>query len=471
MYIRRKQAGVAAVLTLLAAMPLAAQVGGYGGMGGFGGMASGAGFGEARPDVPSVRPWLSVNGSASRYHGGSGSTDTRTRYGSGIVGGVSVARAWARTSLVGSYMAAGYLMNPYKAYSTGSGLSQVVGLQVMHQATQRIAVSFSGFGGSSNGGYGVGGGLGGFGGMGPLGTSPTSSPSQGQINSSNINLGFQNLANNGLVDNELFNARVNFAGVNAGVSYTPDQRNIFSFSVGASRVRRALSYLAGLNNLGAGAGYTRVLTEKMSTGVSYSLGMFEYPGYYGGNQIHSLGWNLGYRINPKTSFSLHAGGFLYRVNSIGTVVLPPQLAAILGTPTIEQINDFSFRGVMGGASLSRTLRVGSAGVSYSRGANPGYGLLFPTLQETVAVNYGLGGTRYSVGTSGSYSRGKSISSISGLTHSKAVMVFASYRILGSLHVTGSASQYWFAASSLSKQRNLTANVGIAFSPGSYPLWF
>jgi hypothetical protein len=465
-----KQAGFVAGLILLVTIPAAAQVGGYGGMGGFGGIASGHGLGGARPDVPSVRPWLSVSGGASRFY--DDTRDDKTRYGAGISGGVSVGKAWARTSLSGSYMTGGSLVTPYKYYGAGTGMSHVFGLQVMHQVTQRLAASVSTFGGSSNGGYGsVGGGLGGFGGMGPVGTSITASPSQGQINSSNIDLGFQNLTDNGLVDDELFYSRVNFAGVNAGVSYTADQRNVFSFRVGASRVRRALNYLAGLNTLGAGASYTRVLTEKLSTGASYSVGTFEYPGYYGGNQVHSVGWNIGYRINPKTSFSMHAGGFLYRVNNIGTVTLPPELAAILGTPAIQQINNYSYRGVSGGVSISRSFRVGSAGASYSRGANPGYGLLFPTLRESVSVSYGLGGNRYSVGTSGHYSRGNSISAIAGKTSSKAVAAFASYRLLGSLHVTGSASQYWLGASPISNRRIVSANVGIAFSPGSYPLWF
>jgi hypothetical protein len=351
-------------------------------------------------------------------------------------------------------------------------MSHVFGLQVMHQVTQRVAASFSSFGGSSNGGYGsVGGGLGGFGGLGPVGTSATVNPSQGQINSSNIDLGFQNLADNGLVDDELFFSRVKFVGVNAGVSYTADQRNVFSFSAGASRVRRALNYLAGLNSMGTGASYTRVLTEQLSTGASYRFGTFEYPGYYGGNQVHSANWHLGYRINPRTSFGMRAGGFLYRVNNIGTVALPPELAAILGTSTIQQINDSSYRGVSGGVSISRSFRVGSASVNYNRGANPGYGLLFPTLRETVSLHYGLGGNRYSLGASGNYSRGNSISSIEGSTSNKAVAAFASYRLLGSLHFTGSASQYWMDASSMSKRRGFSARVGIAFSPGSYPLWF
>lgn len=465
-----KQAGRLAALISLAAIPAVAQIGGFGGMGGFGGIASGGGVGEARPDVPSVRPWVNVSGSAARYY--NNSVDKETRYGAAISAGLNVGRAWARTSLTGSYMTGGSFVNPYKDSGVGSGMSHVFGLQVLHQATQRLATSFSAFGGSSNGGYGtVGGGLGGFGGLGAVGTSITANPSQGQVSSSNIDLGFQNLGDNGLVDNELFFARVNFVGANAGISYTPDQRNVFSLNVGAGRVRRALNYLVGLNNYGAGAGYTRVLTEKLTTGVSYSFGTFEYPGYYGGNQVHSLNWNVGYRLNSKTSFSMYAGGFLYRVNNIGTVTLPAELAAILGTPTIQQINNWSYHGVGGGASISRAFRVGSASASYHRGANPGYGLLFPTLQQSVSVNYGLGGNRYSIGTAGHYSRGSSISAISGSTNSKAVVVFASYRLLGSLHFTAAASEFWLGASSTSKNRAMSANVGLAFSPGSYPLWF
>ena len=466
-----KQAGFAAGLILLVAIPAAAQVGGYGGMGGFGGIASGAGFGESRPDVPSVRPWLNVTGSASRFHDGSG--DRPTGYGASAAGGVSVAKAWARTTLVGSYRAGGFLLNPYRNRfsGNGTGLSQVVGVQAVHQVSQRLAVSVSVMGGSSNGGYGVGGGIGGFGGTYPMGTFATASPSQGQILSSNIDLGLEDMEDNGLVDNELFSTRVNYVGLNGGVSYTADQRNIFSFSGGTSRVRRALSYLVGLNSYGAGAGYTRVLTEKMSTGVHYRFGTFEYPGYYGGNQVHTVGWSLRYRFNSKTSLGVHAGGFLYRVNNIGTIVLAPELAAILGTPTIQQVNDYSFRSASGGVSLSRSLRVGRASAAYNRGANPGNGLLFPTLRETVTVRYSIGGSKFSAATSAHYSTGKSISQLSGSSSTKALIAAASYRLLGSMHVTGSVGEYWTAASTLRGPRSLSAHVGIAFSPGSYPLWF
>ncbi len=470
MYIRRKHAGLAAVLMLLVAIPTAAQVGGYGGMGGFGGLISGAGFGAASPDVPSVRPWLSVNGNVIRYYDGIGSPP-RNSYGSSIGGGVSVSKAWARTSLVGSYTAGGFLVNPYKRYGTSSGISQVVGLQVMRQVSQRLAVSVSGFGGSSNGGYGVGAGLGGIGNFAPVGISPTVNPSQGQTNSSNIDLGFQNFGDNGLVDNELFDTRVNFVGVNAGGSYTPDQRNIFSFSGGASQVRRSLSYLVGLNSLGGGAGYTRVLTQSLTMGASYRFGSFEYPGYYGGNQVHSAGLSVGYRINPKTSFSVHAGGYIYRVNNVGTIVLPPEMAAILGQSTVQQVNDTRFTGMSAGASLTRSLRVGAAGLTYNRGARPGNGLIFPTEQETVALNYSVGKSRYSLGTAGYFSRGKSISNIAGTTQTKTLLGFFSLRVFGSLHFSSSVSHRWVDAGLFPSRRLLSANAGLAFSPGAFPMWF
>lgn len=446
-----------------------AQVGGFGGIGGFGGMASGVGFGEVRPDVPSVRPWVTVSGSATKELDVPGAD--KLLYGSSIAGGVAASKSWARTAVVASYTAAGFLTNPYGNYIGASGVSQVAGVQVIHQVSQKMSVAIRGFGGSSNGGYGIGGGFGGISLLAPAAISPTASPSQGQAGSSNTNLGFQNFANNGIVDNEIFNTRVNFTAVNGGVSYTPDGRNLFSFNAGASRVRRALNYMAGMDSFGAGVSYSRMLTPQLSTGAGYYFGQFSYPGYYGGNRIHNASWNLGYRINPSTSFAVFLGGFQYQVNGIGTVTLPAQMAAILGQSQLQQVVNIQRRGASGGASISRNLRVGAASFAYTRGASPGNGLLFATQQETFSLSYSVGTPRFSVGTVGYYSRGKSLSSISGKIDNRAIIGFFSTRLLRGLHFTATAGQRWVEAATLSRQRSLHASVGLGFSPGAFPMWF
>lgn len=469
MQILSRNAVWAGLWLALCVSPAAAQVGGFGGIGGFGGMAAGVGFGDVRPDVPSARPWVMVSGNGSKELDVPGYD--RFEYGASIAGGISGGRTWERTAVSASYAAGGFLFNPYSGLGGGSGISQVMGVQAIHQASQKVSLVVSAFGGSSNGGYGVGGGLGGISFLSPALISPMRSPSPGQVNSSNVNQGFQNFANNGIVDNEIFDTRVNFTGVNGGVSYTPDGRNQFSFSVGASMVRRSLEYLAGMNNFGAGVSYGRRLGQNLNTGVGYNFGQFSYPGYYGGNRIHSLGWNLGYNINPNTSFAVFVGGFQYQVNGVGTITLPPQLAAILGQSQVQQVIDVTRRGASGGVALSRSLRVGSAGVSYTRGANPGNGLLFATQQETVSANYGAGTNRISFGTTVYYSRGKSLSSISGKTENRAVIGFFSTRLIGAMHFTASAGQRWIEAGQLGNRRSVHATAGLAFSPGSFPLWF
>lgn len=469
MQIQRSNSMRVAILAALASLPVAAQVGGFGGIGGFGGMASGTGFGEVRPDVPSVRPWVTVSGSATRDLDVPGSD--RFLYGSSMAGGVSGSRSWAKTAVVASYAAGGFLTNPYRNSNGANGVSHGGGVQVLHQVSQKMSVAIGGFAGSSNGGFGVGGGLGGISFLAPAAISPTANPSQGQVNSSNINLGFQNFANNGIVDNEIFNTRVNFTALNASVSYTPDGRNMFAFNVGASRVRRSLEYLSGMDNLGAGVSYSRMLSPKLSTGAAFGFGQFSYPGYYGGNRIQNLGWNLGYRLNPSTSLSVFFGGFQYQVNGIGTINLPPPLAAILGQSQLQQVIDIRRRGASAGAALSRSLRVGAASVSYNRGANPGNGLLFATQQETVTLSYSVGTSRASFGTVGFYSRGKSLSSISGSIENRSLLGFFATRLIGGLHFTSTAGQRWVEAGTLRNQRSFHASAGLAFSPGSFPLWF
>jgi hypothetical protein len=468
MHIPGKRAALMALVLLLFSVPVLAQ-GGYGGLGGFGGILSGAGLGPVRPDIPSIRPWLGINGHAARST--FESETTPLTYGSSISGGLSVYRGWERTRLSGSYSFVAPLINPYRKSFGGSGVSHVGGIQLTHQFSQKVTFSLSGMAGSANGGYGYGGGVGGFAGVGPVGVSGASTSSQGQSSASSTIIGIQNMADNGLVDNELFGTRVTFLGVNAGLSYSADQRNVFSLTAGASRVRRALDYLAGSNSYGGGGGYTRILTSRLNTGVHYGFNQFEYPGYYGGNQIHSLNWSLGYSVSPSVSLGISAGGYNYRVNNIGTVALPPAMAALLGTSTVQQVNNVSYFGASGGLILTKTFHIGSGSLSYHRGARPGNGMLFATQQETVSAGYSAGWSRVSAGTSALYSRGKSISTLSGEVQNKAVIAYGSVRLLGSLHATGSASHHWMNAGISPQRRSLAASVGIAFSPGNYPLWF
>ncbi len=461
------RAAVAVAVILLCPAALLAQSG-FGGLGGFGGGFGGIGAGSVPPDVPSVRPWLGINGHATKttYE------DERTRfqYGSTIAGGLNVSRGWQRTGLAGSYTFIAPLANNFNRSYMGRGSSHVGGIQVMHQFSQRLTWNLSGMFGSSNGGYGFGGGIGGFAGLGTGMMGGLNSPI-GMASASSQVVSAQNLADNGLVDNELFSARVNFAGINTGLSYAVDQRNHFSVNAGANRVRRDLDYLVGVNSVGFGGGYSRLISDRLTTGVQYALNLFEYPGYYGGNQIHSVGWNLRYTITPTVHFNMNLGGYLYRVNNITTVRLPQEMADLLGAATVQTVNDMTHRGFMGGATLGKSFRVGSARVSYFRGARPGYGLLFATQHESVTTGYSVGVGRVSLGASALYSRGKSISSLAGSTQNKALMANASLRLFGGLHATGSAAHHWIKVGNGSHYKSVAATLGIAFSPGSYPLWF
>ena len=85
--------------------------------------------------------------------------------------------------------------------------------------------------------------------------------------------------------------------------------------------------------------------------------------------------------------------------------------------------------------------------------------------------YSVGTSRTSFGTAAFYSRGKSLSSISGRTGNRALLGFFSTRIFGGLHFTANAGQRWIEAVTIQHQRSFHASAGLAFSPGSYPLWF
>lgn len=349
----------------------------------------------AQPSRISFRPWISANGAYTQPLGGQDLPGQRRDfYGYGASAGVSGARAWERTSVAGFYTA-----NYQRWTGRGfrAGMSQVGGVSVSHQLTGRLGLYATQFAGSSLGGFGYGAPAGIFGGFGIAGAALL--PSGGLFGAP-----LSDVANNGLVDNELFSTRVHFFGTSGGVTYRPSLRWSFGGGAQANFVRRKGPGLQDLNSAGvfAHAGYQP--GQQTQIGFNYGYSEFSYPGLFGDNRAQFAGVGVYHRLSPQTSISLSGGVFRLNTRFLGAVQTDPAIAALLGVSTLLEVQKRSFHGWQGNAAIQRRWREWGFSLGYMHGVNPGNGAILASRRDSVFGSAGRGFQRVSVGVFGGYFR-------------------------------------------------------------------
>ncbi len=395
----KRWAAVAAWLAACGSMAWAQW--GPGGMGGAGGLG-GAGIGMDRdamggspPMRIAFRPWLSANGFYSQALGQPAAEGIRRDFrGYGAAGGLSGARQWERTALAGFYTA-----NYQRSMGARivQGASQVGGLSVSHQATERVGLFATQFVGSSLGGFGYGAPAGLFGGWGIAGAALI--PEAGLLGMS-----VADLAGNELVDNEVFSTRVNFYGTSGGVSYRPTMRWSMSGGAQAAFVRRKGRGLQDLNTAGLFGGTSYRVSQRTAIGGNYGWSQFSYPNLFGDNQGQSVSVFLQHQVSPQTTVGVGIGGFRMDTKFLGAVDVDPEIAALLGVRTQLEVQRRTFYGWQGSAMVSRRWREWGMSAAYLRGVNPGNGVMLASKRDSVFGSVARSFGRVSVGAFGGYFR-------------------------------------------------------------------
>lgn len=429
--------------------------GGAWGQWGLGGMWGAGGRGEdlagsTPPSRVAFRPWLSAQGIYSQAVGQQSLTGARRNfYGYGGTAGVSGARRWERTSLGGFYTA------NYQRWSGGAriaGASQVVGLSVSHQATQRVGVYATQFAGSSLGGFGYGAPAGAFGGWGVTGAAmaPLAGLAGGPL---------ADLGGNGLVDNEIFGTRVNFYGTSGGVNFRPNLQWSFGGGAQAGYVRRRGAGLRDLNSVGVFGGASYQPGPRTTVGMGYGFSEFSYPKVFGDNRAQHASVNLTHQLTQQTTITL--GGGVYRMNTtfLGAVDVDPVVAELLGVQRQIEIQKRSFAGWSGTAAIRRSWREWGLSLGYMHGLNPGNGVILASRRDSVFGSAGRSIGRFSVGVFGGYYRWSGLFERATL-ESGSVAATTGFRVVGDLHfgLNGGYSYFETAAAPRRWQRFVSANL-------------
>ncbi len=411
-------------------------MGGAGGIGGWGGMAGGTGGdpgGGRPPERVAFRPWLSANGFYSQSLGQPSVEGVRRDFrGYGAAGGVSGARLWERTVLAGFYTA-----NYQRSVGDRvlQGASQVGGLTVSHQATDRVGLFATQFAGSSLGGFGYGAPAGLFGGWGIAGSGLL--PESGLLG-----MPAADLAGNELVDNEVFSTRVNFYGTSGGVSYRPTMRWSMSGGAQAAFVRRKGRGLRDLNTAGLFGGTSYQLSQRTAVGGSYGWSQFSYPKLFGDNQAQFVSVFLQHQVSPLTTVSIGIGGFRMDTKFLGAVAVDPEIAALLGVGTQLEVQRRTFYGWQGEASVSRRWREWGLSLAYMHGANPGNGVMLASKRDSVFGSAARSIGRASFGVFGGYFRWRGLIQDTKL-ESGSFGASTGFRIVGDLFLGLNAGQSAF----------------------------
>lgn len=462
---RRRRVLRTIALVLAAALPAFPQWGGFGRPLTLGIPQTGG----AGP-LPTFRPWLSVSG--SYFHnlnylsatGESLSSQNRDSYGGGASAGVVFSKALEHGGVAGAYTAATAFGNMVNV----NGISQVGSLQYSHQIDMRNSFGVGVSGGSSNGGYGYGAGFGGAWGMSPgMGSFGASMPTL----PSAPGIGFQDPNNNGLVDNEAFDNRATFGSVGGSFQHRFSMRWTGSVAAGSGIARRSGSTIAGTNstNVSGQVGYQ--ISERLTLGVGYSLGFFNYPGMYGGNRVQSAGMSVQYQLDQRSSIFASVSGYYFRSNFIGSIAIDPALAEILGVSTVTEVQEVSRWGPSMSAGYTRAFRIGSMSVAYTTGISPGNGVVLASKRDNVVASYGVGFRRFSVGASSSYSRFGGITGYQGKQDSWQASGSISTRVWGILSLSANGGYRTISVGIQERRPGAFATVGITFSPREIPIGF
>lgn len=202
---------------------------------------------------------------------------------------------------------------------------------------------------------------------------------------------------------DLFDNRAYFLNVGGSFTTTIRGRNQISATGSAFAVRRQSKALVGMNGQTASGTFSRQVNRRTSVGLAYMYFHVDYPRVFGEADAHTLMLQLSRQLGRRWTMALGTGAFLTDFTGVRTVEVDPVVAELFGiTQGREAFNTVNVNSAFN-LSLSRAMRRGFFSVGYSRGANPGNGVLLVNRMESVMANYSYNsGFRWSFSGYGGY---------------------------------------------------------------------
>ncbi len=411
-------------------------------------------------ELVSIRPYASLNGT---YSGGLTPSGTDANgdpiydnsYGVSASAGVSGYHSWRRSVLNLSYNANSSYYGKTREFT---GFNQSLSLMFAHEIDRSTEIYFQ----QSAGSYSSRNSFGGVPGFGFPGGMPYSMGAGG--------LDVENPNSTYLPGQDLVDSRTYYGASTAGFLRKLTPRISAGASASTFLAYRTNSGLVDGQGVGVNGGMSFAVGRNQSLTVGYGFNHFGYRKSFGASDLH--GASLGYSRRVTRSWQLSVSAGAYRAESLRTisVQLDPVIASILGQTTgLEAYYGVTYGGT-GSFNLNRSFRRSSLSLGYSLGVTPGNGLYLTSRSETAHASYGYSGIRnWNFGVSGNYSKYSALTQNLAPSHMYMGSVNVSRRIASFVFATANAGVARIEAARGPVRDSYFVAVGLAFSPGEYPL--
>jgi len=275
----------------------------------------------------------------------------------------------------------------------------------------------------------------------------------------------------GLTGNELYDSPTRVLATLGRITYQWNARTSVSAAGAGFLVRRRSAALNGVTGYMAIGDIAHRLSRHQTIGVDYALSRFDFTGQFGESELHGVTVNYAARLSRNWELALRAGG--YRVHSLRLVrvELDPAIAVFFGQSFGVERFDRSLYAPHWEARLTRGFRGGSWALNYARTVTPGNGVYLTSNTDHVGTSASYQGSRrVSFQAQLNYSTYSSLTQSLGKYHGAGAGGGVSVLLTRSLSlVTRVESRRYDVGGSDLKRTSTRATIGLAWSPGDYPL--
>ena len=269
----------------------------------------------------------------------------------------------------------------------------------------------------------------------------------------------------------LFDSRNTFLQSSAYATYFQSARTSFTFGGSGFLEHQNVSGLSSLWGYTLTGSAQRRMSKTTSLGVSYSHAHYEFPGYHSNSDSNSYHGTFATAMGRFWTFSLEAGVTVTEANTLLTFVLPPELAALFGVPSIVEPVYTKTTYPSGTATLQRKFRQASLAFNYSRGLNAGNGASTTARIGNASMQLSYTGIRkLNVGVYGGYYTLVAIGQGEGKFANYTGSAGFTYGLGRGIHLTAryDVNQQNIDLGNYSRT-STRAVLGLMFSPGTLPL--
>ncbi len=417
------------------------------GSGGGPSLLSRGGFAAVRNEVEriKIRPYISASGIYDSSLGtvsvdADGHVPTASGYGVETRFGVAGSRTWKNTILDLDYRGS---FRHYDGQAYYDGVDNSLNLSVSHQVSRHVSLDF---------------------------TEGAAMYQRSFFLPASIGVSYDPLMP-GLTGNEMYDSPTQVLTSMGRLTYQMNARASVSLGGAGFMVRRRSSSLNGVTGYMGMADVAYRLSRRQTLAVDYTYSNFSFTKQFGDSELQSVALDYSVRVNRNWELAIRGGGYRVHSRRLIRVELDPALAVFFGSSYGVERYDKSVYAPHYEARLTRGFHRGTWSLSYSRLVTPGNGVYLTSKTDSfgMAASYS-GSRRVSLQAQCSYAIYSSLTQSLDKYNGGSVGAGASVRMARSLSLLlrADARRYDVGISNLNRT-SVRATIGLAWSPGEYPL--